>query len=110
MRENQYYTTQWFTLISDEVHSVSKWNITENVTDPGLSIHLCPIAEKDANDVSLVRSSCQMQWCLSTNSGDIRISIMLQQVNNDVHAAHKAGHVQRSEARLKDKHILHYQP
>jgi len=34
---------------------------------------------------------------------------MLQQVNNDVHAAHKAGHMQWSEARLKDKHILHYQ-
>ena len=71
MGENLYYTIQWFTLISDEVNS------TKNFTDPGLSIHLCPIAQKDTNDVSLVRSSCQMQWCLSTNSGDIRISIML---------------------------------
>jgi hypothetical protein len=31
---------------------------------------------------------------------------MLQEVNNNVHTAHKAGHMKWSEARLKGKHIV----
>lgn len=82
------------------------WKNIENATNPGLSIHLCPIAQKDANDVCLICSSCQMEGSFSTNSGDIWICIMLQQVDNNVHAAHEAGHMQWCESRLENIHSV----
>jgi len=74
------------------------WMNIQIVTNPGLSIHLCPTAQKDADNVCLVSSSCQMEGCLSTNCWDIWISIVLQQVDDNVHAAHEAGHMQWCEA------------
>ncbi|KAJ8868894.1 hypothetical protein PR048_030435 [Dryococelus australis] len=61
---------------------------------PGTSIHLCTIAQQNAYDISLIGTCCKMERGLPTHRRHVRVGVMLQQVDDDVHAAHEAGHVQ----------------
>lgn len=69
-------------------------------THSSSSVDLRSVTQQDADDVSLVGARGQVQRSLSSHSGYVRARIVLQQVDNDVHAAHEARHVQRRQSRL----------
>lgn len=59
------------------------------------SINCSSISEKNANDVCLVCPSRQMKRSFSPHSWCVRVGIVLDQVDDDVHMTHKWSHMQR---------------
>lgn len=68
---------------------------------PGASVYLGPIPQQYPNNVSLVGPGREMQRSLASDRGYIGAGLVLQQVYDDIHAAHEAGDVQRRQARLR---------
>ncbi len=71
------------------------------LTYPGSCVNLGSVPEKNPDDVRLVGASGQMQGRLASYGRLVRTCLVLDQEDDDVHAAHEAGHVQRGQARLK---------
>ena len=77
---------------------------TSLATYPGFGIDIGTISEQNADDVSLVGTGSQMQGGLTTHSGSVRVGVVLDQVDHDVHVTHEGCHVQRSQTRLEKEH------
>ena len=68
---------------------------------PGSSVDLRTIAQEDADDVGLVGPGGQVERRLTPDSGHVGVGLVLDQVDDYVHAAHEAGHVQGRQPRLQ---------
>jgi hypothetical protein len=74
---------------------------------PGSSVDLRAIAQEDADDVGLVGPGGQVEGRLAPHGGHVGVGLVLDQVDDYVHAAHEAGHVQWRQPRLEtNKHIF----
>ena len=69
-------------------------------------VHLGVVAQEDAHNVGLVGSGGQMKWRLATHRRCIGARSVLQQVDDNVHAAHETGHMQWSQTRLATRNIV----
>ena len=64
------------------------------------------LPEEDPDDICLVGSCCQVERCFAPDCGLVRRGVVLDKEDDDVHATHKASHVEGRQPRLKtDKNI-----
>lgn len=73
-----------------------------------LSVDIGTISEQDADDVRLICASCQMERSLAPNRRNIGFGSVLNQIDDDVHATHKRGNMQRSQTRLRHGETVNY--
>ena len=59
------------------------------------------LPEEDPDDIGLVGSCCQVERCFSPDCGLVRRGVVLDQEDDDVHATHKASHVEGRQPGLK---------
>ena len=80
--------------------------VSSRVIHPPPPTHPCPgvdlgsVPEQDPDDVRLVCPGRQVQRGLPPDGGLVRGRLVLDQVDDDVHAPHEGGHVQRGQAGL----------
>ena len=65
-------------------------------TNSGSGIDFGVVAEENADDIRLVGPGCQMERRLAAHRRRVSVGSLLQQEDDDVHAAHETGHMQRS--------------
>lgn len=59
------------------------------------------VSEQDADDIRLIGSSRQVESSLSTYCGEVWISVVLYQVDHDVHVTHERCNMEWGQTRLK---------
>lgn len=81
----------------------TSWLIFETTdTYPSFGIHSGSISQENPDNIGLLSSGSKMQSGLTSHRWVVRFSIVLYQVDHNVHVAHKGGNVKRGQPRLKE--------
>ena len=72
-------------------------------THPSSGIHGSAVSEQDADDVRLVGAGSQMKGSLSSDRGEVGVSVVLDQVDHDVHVTHEGSNMERGQSGLQKR-------
>lgn len=103
---NQIYQLKFFLYILSHIFMFCHFLLSRELspfycdTHSCSSIHCGSVSEQDADDVRLVGAGSQVEGGLSTHCGEVGVSVVLDQVDHNVHVTHEGGNVEGGQARL----------
>ena len=72
-------------------------------THSSSGIHGSAVSEQDADDVRLVGAGSQVEGSLSSDRSEVGVSVVLDQVDHNVHVTHEGSNMERGQSRLQER-------